>query len=57
MSIGLQTKIIIAFKNDKPHRNEEPRNLCQKIFDFYIEDQLNPFNDILQYKPSDRLQS
>lgn len=38
MVIGIETKIIVAFKDDRPLKNEEAKLLCSKIFNFYIED-------------------
>lgn len=36
--IGLNTKILIAFKDDKPMKNEDAKNLCFNIFNNYIKD-------------------
>ena len=45
LKIGVDVKIIIGFKNDKPEKTDEVKEICLRIYHQYIDDQLNPFNN------------
>ncbi len=54
--IGIETKIIVAFRKDKPNENERVQQLCLEIHKRFTEDQLNPFQSA-PYAPSKNLQA
>lgn len=46
MIIGIETKVIVAFQQDKPLSNEMVRDLCLSIYGLYVNDVLNPFHQL-----------
>lgn len=44
MLIGIETKVIVAFQQDKPLNNEVIKDVCYNIYNLYINDVLNPFH-------------
>jgi len=54
--IGIETKIIVAFRKDKPSENERVQQVCNEVYRIYTEDQLNPFQSH-PYSPSQNMLS
>ncbi len=46
MLIGVETKVLVAFTQDRPLSNENIRETCLSIYNMYLGDVLNPFNSI-----------
>lgn len=50
MMIGLENKILVGYKKEKPNKPDIVRDLCTKVFEMYQDDCLNPLK--LDNKPS-----
>ena len=46
MMIGIETKILIAFRQDTPLTNDIIKDFCMAIYNLYLNDMLNPFHEI-----------
>ena len=46
MLIGIETKVVVAFQQDKPLNNEIIKDVCYGIYNLYLSDVLNPFHAV-----------
>ena len=46
MLVGIETKVIVAFQQDKPLNNENIKDVCHSIYSMYLSDVLNPFHAV-----------
>ena len=54
--MGVEMKILLIFKGDKPRDSSVVQKLCFDIHSLYLRDVLNPFNES-ESEPSDDLKA
>lgn len=55
MILGLENKILLGYKREKPTKPDFVRDLCLKVYNLYQDDVLNPLSN--SNKPSERLRN